>query len=527
MAQGLQPGRAVMKVHSSWKITGSAVLILAVFGAIGLYYYANRLLEQRLRPATIALLEARFNSQVELESLRVVLSPSLSIRGEGLALRHHGRTDIPPLISARVFTVSGGLRKLWNRRVDRVHLEGLEIMIPPRRGADMPALADALDSPDDADDDNVHIEELVAENSLLTIMSKREGKGPRVFQIRHLRFDGFEFGTAIPFEAAITNSTPHGEIASMGAFGPWNAEAPSLTPVDGTFLFDADLGTIKGIGGALHAKGNFAGPLELIRTSGRTRTEDFHLSSGGAKFPLLVDYDALVDGTNGDTILERVDATLGTSRISASGAVVKVDGVKGRRITLDTTTRGGRLEDFVMLATRVRSSPLTGIVDVTAKLDIPPGEADVGDRMHLDGTFKVAQAQFTSQAIQDRVDELARRGVGRPTDETIDNVASNFQGSFRLDNGRLHLQPLTFSVDGATVRLTGHYDTGSELLDFQGELRLQAKPSQTQTGWKRLVLKIFDPMLDGRGAGTVLPISITGSRGEPKFSADIKKAILK
>jgi hypothetical protein len=506
-------------------IVGSAVLILGAGAVFSLYYYADRLIEQRLRPATVELLEKRFNSRVELGSLRIAFTPGLSIRGEGLTLRHEGRTDIPPLISIRVFTLSARLGELWQRRVDRVHLEGLEIMIPPRRGEDMPDFARPARS-DDRDDD-VHIAELVAENSLLTIMSKRADKGPRVIQIRRLRFDGFEFGKAIPFEAALTNPTPHGEIATVGAFGPWQADAPSLTPIDGTFLFDADLGTIKGLGGALHAEGNFGGPLELIRTSGRTRTEGFHLSSGGARFPLLVDYDAIVDGTNGDTILERVDARLGPSRIAASGAIVKVEGQKGRRITLDTRTRSGRLEDFVKLATRVRSSPLTGIINVDARLDIPPGDADVGDRMHITGTFNVDKAQFTSETIQDRVDELARRGVGRPKDETIDDVASNFRGSFTLDNGRLTLKPLTFSVEGANVRLTGHYDTAREVLDFQGELRLQAKASQTQTGWKRLVLKIFDPMLDGPGAGTVLPISITGTRDEPKFSADIKKAILR
>ena len=81
--------------------------------------------------------------------------------------------------------------------------------------------------------------------------------------------------------------------------------------------------------------------------------------------------------------------------------------------------------------------------------------------------------------------------------------------------------------DTYVIAGTGNYDTARELLDFQGELRLQARASQTQTGWKRLVLKIFDPMLDGNGAGTVLPISITGARDQPKFSADIKKAIFK
>jgi hypothetical protein len=515
-----------MTVRSSWRIVGISVLIVGVALAIGLYYYANRLVEQRLRPATVELLERRFDSRVELGALRVGFTPRLSITGESLVLRHQGRTDIPPLIAIREFTVSASLLGLWGRSVERVHLEGLEIMIPPRRREDMPSLQSS-GGPDEGDSNDVHIGELVAENSLLSIMSKREDKGPRVFQIRSLRFHDFELSQSIPFEAAVTNPTPHGEIATTGAFGPWHAESPSLTPIEGTFVFDADLGTIKGIGGALHAEGNFSGPLEMIRTSGRTRTEGFHLSSGGAKFPLLVDYDAIVDGTNGDTILERVDAKLGPSSISAQGAIVKVEGARGRRITLDTKTRGGRLEDFVKLATRVTTSPLTGIVDVDARLDIPPGEADVGDRMVIDGTFNVAKAQFTSQTIQGRVDELARRGVGRPTDETIDDVASNFRGTFGLDNGRLHLKPLTFEVEGATVRLTGHYDTARELLDFQGELRLQARASQTQTGWKRLVLKIFDPMLDGKGAGTVLPISITGARDQPKFSADIKKAIFK
>lgn len=500
----------------------AVVLSVSLTVAITLYYYADQLVEQRLRPATVELLERRFNSKVELAKMSVSLMP-LSVRAEGIAIRHQGRTDVPPLISMRAFTIQGNLREVWARRIEKIHVEGLELVIPPRR----PKPLQPTEEPgDEGSDNDVAIGELIAEDSLLSIMSKTEGKGPRVFQIRHLRFTEFHLANAIPFDAAITNPTPVGEIEAKGTFGPWAADEPSLTPVDGTFVFDADLGTIKGIGGAMHAEGSFNGPLELIRTSGRTRTEGFHLTSGGVKFPLTVDYDALVDATNGDTTLERVDGMLGPSRIAARGEIVRVEGVKGRRITLDTETRGGRLEDFVRLTTRVKSSPMTGLVDVVARLDIPPGDRDVIDKMSLDGTFNVARARFTSESLQDRVDELARRGKGRPSDMEIDNVASNFRGSFRLRDARFRLQPLTFSVDGATVRLAGDYDTNRELLNFQGELRLQAKVSQTQTGWKRLVLKVFDPMLDGKGAGTVLPISITGTRDQPKFGADLKKAIL-
>ena len=171
---------------------------------------------------------------------------------------------------------------------------------------------------------------------------------------------------------------------------------------------------------------------------------------------------------------------------------------------------------------------MTGLVNVHAKLDIPPGEAEVIERMDLEGTFDVRSARFTSRAIQQRVDELSRRGRGRPEDGKIDDVASNLRGSFRLHNARMAVRSLSFRVEGAEVRLSGFYGIKTERLDFKGTLRLQAKASQTQTGWRSLVLKVFDPMLDDEGgAGTVLPISVTGTRDQPKFGADLKRAILK
>jgi hypothetical protein len=510
-----------MSLRLRW---AAGTLILLGVGFLALYAYADRLIEGQLRPATIELLERRFDSKVELASLRARFVPTLSVRGEGLVLRHQGRTDIPPIITIRAFTIESSVRELWARHIDRVHLEGLEIMIPPRRTKDMPTLQPDGDStPDDKPDVNIH--ELLSEDSLLTIMSKREGKRPRVFELRHLRFQDMQFSRKTPFEADLSNPTPKGDIKVVGGFGPWHSDEPSLTPIEGTFLFDADLGSIKGIGGALHAEGAFSGPLEYIRTSGKTRTEGFHLSTGGAKFPLLVDYEAVVDGTNGDTTLEKVDGLLGRSRISARGEIVRVEGVRGRRITLETSARGAHLEDFIKLTTRVSKSPMTGIVNVKAKLDIPPGEPEVIDRMDLEGTFDVASAHFTSDVIQNRVDELSRRGVGRPTDQTIDDVASNLRGSFRLKDSQLHLRSLTFKVQGAEVQLAGRYGVQSEQLDFHGTLRLQARASKTQTGWKSFVLKVFDPFLDGDGAGTVLPISVTGTRAQPKFAADLKKAL--
>ena len=374
---------------------------------------------------------------------------------------------------------------------------------------------------------DVEIHELIAEDGLLSIASKRPDKAPREFRLARLRFEDMNFSEATPFEAELSNPVPEGLINAVGTFGPWNADEPSDTPIGGTFRFDADLGTIKGIGGQLHAEGSFNGPLERIETQGDTKTERFHLSTGGTQFPLLVKYTAIVDGTSGNTFLESVEADLGRSHISAKGAVVRVEGVKGKRITLDTRVKRGRLEDFIKLTTRVKTSPIAGDVDVTAKLDIPPGPADVVERMDLAGTFQLAAARFTSQAIQDKIDTLARSGQGRPNDGSVDDVASNMKGDFNMSGGRLTLRSLSFKVDGAEVQLAGYYDVKREVIDFSGVLRLDAPISQTQTGWKSVVLKAFDPLFRRDGAGTVLPITVSGTREQPKFGVDIKKALLR
>jgi hypothetical protein len=492
---------------------------------------ADDLIERRLRPAMIRLLEQRFNSQVELASLNVRVFPALAIRGEGLVLRHRARTDIPPLITVRAFSIESSVRALWARRLDRVRLEGLQIVIPPRRGADMPTLpADAPSTARERDRDNEEnavIHEVVAEDGLLSIMSKNPAKPPREFRLTHLRFEELQFDTPVTFAAELSNPVPQGVIHTVGSFGPWNGGEPALTVIDGTFRFDADLGTIKGISGDLHAEGTFNGALERIETEGRTQTPDFRLSSGGTAFPLLVHYKAIVDGTSGDTLLDSVEADLASSHISARGAVVRADGVKGRRVTLDTRTHNGRIEDFIRLATEVETSPLVGDVDVTAALDIPPGPEEVIERMHLAGKFELASARFTSAAIQDQVDTLSRTGRGRPKDAAVDDVASNMRGSFDLRDGALALRSLRFSVEGAEVRLAGNYGVRSGRLNFAGQLRLRASASQTQTGWKSLVLKPFDPLLRRDGAGTVLAIKIGGTREKPEFGVDMKKSLLR
>jgi len=78
---------------------------------------------------------------------------------------------------------------------------------------------------------------------------------------------------------------------------------------------------------------------------------------------------------------------------------------------------------------------------------------------------------------------------------------------------------LSFEVEGAAVQLTGTYALKTELLEFHGKLVLDAKLSETTTGFKSILLKPVDPFFRKEGK-TVLPIKITGARDKPSFGLD-------
>ena len=124
------------------------------------------------------------------------------------------------------------------------------------------------------------------------------------------------------------------------------------------------------------------------------------------------------------------------------------------------------------------------------RLELPPGDLPVPRRLYLKGEFHVASARFASNKVQDKIDELSRRGRGRPTDEKVDNVASDLQGRFELKDGVLTLSPVSFSVRGALIQMRGRYSLVHSTLDFTGTARMNARISEMVTGWKRFPLKI-------------------------------------
>ena len=508
------------------------VVLLATVAAILL----ARWTPEALRARVVAELSREFDSTVEFAALRVSLYPRLRVEGEGLVLRHQGRTDVPPLIVVDRFSAQARWRSLvaTPRRVDRVRLDGLRITVPPRparrpdgedggcRGGTPDSAAEAARAEAPA----VVVGEVVCTRARLDLLPRRADKQPRVFSIHDLTLRDVAPGRPMTFSARLTNPKPQGLIVTQGAFGPWHESAPSLTPVSGRFVFDgADLGTLRGIEGTLSSEGTYSGVLEAIRVRGSTETPDFSLATAGNPVPLDTRFVACVDGTDGDTYLDRVEARLGRTGIVASGRIEGKAGVAGRTIALDVTVEHGRIDDLLRLAVKGDEPFMSGGVSLQTTFLLPPGERDVIERLKLDGQFGVERSTFAAPTVQAKVDELSRRGRGDVEDTTPDRALSDLRGRFALDDGTMQFSRLTFAVSGALVRLAGYYDLAGQTVDLRGTLRLRATLSETTTGLRSLLLKAVDPLFRRKDAGTVLPITITGSHDKPAFKVDVKRAL--
>jgi hypothetical protein len=283
------------------------------------------------------------------------------------------------------------------------------------------------------------------------------------------------------------------------------------------------LGTIKGLGGMLSSAGRYAGVLDKIVVDGATDTPDFRLAISGRSVPLHTDFHAIVDGTSGDTYLQPVKARILNSSLVANGSVERTKDPNGHHVELDVEVDRGAIEDLLKTAIRTDPPIMTGVVQLKTKVDLPPGEADVANRLNLTGIFQVSGAHFTNEKIQGKIDALSVRSQGKPKqakEGSLDNVHSDMKGTFRLRNGLLSFSQLQFQVPGTDVNLTGTYSLDGNQFDFHGKARLDAKLSQMETGWKSLLLKPVDPFFSKNGAGTEVPVEIHGTKSDPHFGLD-------
>ncbi len=498
-----------------------AGIVVGLLAGLTLFVFLRtRNIEDRTREWVVRELQQRFNSDVELETLHVNLLPQMGVNGEGLSIRYHNRRDLPPMFHVAKFSFNLGILGILRapRHIAGVYVENMTITIPPRGEMKEPKPASNAKKfiP------SVIADEIVCNDTDLVIVPKKQGKEPLDFDIHDLVLKSVGADKPFDFHGSLTNAKPQGEIATRGTFGPWDVDEPGDTPVTGSYEFrDADLGPFPGIAGTLSSTGAYHGQLDEIEVAGKTDTPNFSLDPVGHAVPLHTDFSATVNGTDGDTYLHPVRATLGRSLIIAEGSVVRVPEEQGHIIQLDINAPDARIQDILNLAVNSDKPLLTGPAKIKAKLLLPPGKQKVLQKMILDGQVGLEDAQWSSAKIRDKLASLSRHAEGQPENEEAGSSVSDLHGDFRLEKAILRFRTLRFSVPGALVDLTGNYDIREGHLDFSGQLRLQAKLSQTVTGKKSFFLKAVDPFFSKEGAGTLLPITITGTRDAPTLGVSV------
>ena len=509
--------------------------------------------EPVLRSRVIDTLSTRFDSRVSLGSFHVSVVRGFVAEGTDLRLYPKRFLTDQPLIAIAKFSfhVSWASVLRTPMHVGLVQVEGLAINIPPkdeRQQIPPNTPPNALLTSSKATETQsanvaaggsnhpgikIFVDEVMILNTRLLIGTSKPGKLPLDFEISRITLHKVGPGQPMKFEATLVNPKPVGNIQSTGYFGPFQQDSPGETPVSGSYFFShADLATFKGIGGILSSTGKYQGPLNRLTVDGQVSVLDFRLDTGDHPMPLHAVFHSIVDGMTGDTYLQPVDAQLGRSRFSVSGAIVRVPTGFGRthghNISLDVVMKGSRIEDFLKLAIRSDPPVLNGNLRMNAKIVIPPGEGSVTERLQLNGKFDIQDAAFSNVKIQEKVNLLSRLGQGHPTDPDLrlnytpvePNAPTELEGGFTLANGEMDFPDLNFSVPGAVIDMSGIYTLDGNKFDFHGQAKLHARPSQMTTGWKSLLLKAVDPFLAKNGYGTEVPIQVSGTKADPHFGLD-------
>jgi hypothetical protein len=510
-----------MKLARRWKIVlgilGGLFLVYCLVFAIGLVW-VSRHGEQWV----MQQIQKKLNGQVQLDSIHFKVYPSVQVTGTGLVILFKGRQDLPPLISIKSFTAQANWLELMRlpRHISHLTLVGLQITVPtgiPRNREERARPRMSLGHLH-----GIFLDDVQADDATLTILPMQAGKEPQLYDLASIRAHSTSADGRMAFQTTLRIPVPPGDIFTRGSFGPWDADAPGLTPVSGSFTYDnADLGHFKGISGILSAKGRYDGALEQIAVDGTTDTPNFSVDSGGHPVDLTTTFHAIVDGVNGNTMLDPVDAHFRHTTFHATGIVAGTPGQKGKAVKLQVSTAGARIEDVLLLV--VKDDPaMTGDVRLNTAFLLPArSKNDVINRLFLDGSFNVDQVVFTNHGIEQKVDKLSMRSQGNTGDVPQDeNVATEMKGRFRLQDGMIAFSDLNFRVPGANVNVVGTFALANQALDLHGTFDMDAKLSQTTTGVKSFLLRAADPFFAKPGGGTRIQFKIGGTEKFPIYGLD-------
>jgi hypothetical protein len=472
--------------------------------------------------AVTKTLEDRFARDVKIRKFRSTYIPPGCV-AEGIEFLHRKRKDLPPLITVQTLTIRTGYSGLLriHKVINDVQVSGLHVLVPPKSpesGSQTFPLTNSTSGK------TLTIGEITTDGAVLEFMSEPPAKGRFTLRIDHLTLDHVSESDPVTIHARFSNTEPPGEIHSDGRFGPWNAGDPASTKLSGSYTYEhAKLGVFAGIAGTLSSQGKFGGTVGHIDAEGNLDVPDFNVAGSGHMVEVTSKFNAVIDGTNGDTFLTRVESHFGRTALISQGDIKSHPGQHGKTVMLTMSISSGRIEDLIRLFTSSARPAETGDVRLHAKVELPPGPESFLRRLRLDGALGIGDGRFTDPGVQEPVNRLAESARGETKDqEEVDaaTVLSNLKGHFSADGGIAKLSQVSFSEPGTLAEIDGTYNLVNKKLNLRGVLHTSGKLADTTTGFKSAVLKAVNPFLKKKSV-TVVPFVITGTSSDPSFALDL------
>ncbi len=471
--------------------------------------------------AVIKALQDRFARQVEIRGFRLTYFPPGCV-ATGVSFLHRKRKDLPPLITVATLTVRGSYHGLLTQSVNQVVVAGLHIVIPPKdRNGKQPNLLPLTNS---VSGKNLTIGEIVTDNALLEFLPESPAKEPFRLKVDQLKLDHVGESDPVAFHALLRNTEPPGEIRADGQMGPWHEDDPGSTMVSGSYTYrNVKLGFFQGIEGTLSSRGKFGGSIGQIHSEGDVDVPDFRVSGAAQVVPLSAHYEAVVNGTNGDTELQKVQANFQRTTLFVNGAIAGQPGERGKTAALEMNAQRARVEDLLRLFAGAAQPSVVGAIQLRAKVQLPPGPQGFLRRLSLQGDFGIGGERFTNPELQAPVNKLFESARGESKKQQAadpETVLSNLKGHVALKNGTATLSNISFTEPGTLAQIAGTYNLLDKSVHLRGTLHTNGNLSDTTSGFKAVLLKAVGPFLKKKTV-TVVSFTITGTSEQPAFALDL------
>lgn len=490
---------------------------LALIGVVLFYTVVLWLNWPFTKQALTDTLQERSLRTVTIDRFRDTYFPPGCV-AEGVRFLHVRNKNRPPLLSIGKLVIEDSYPGLllFRHRLTVVRVVGLHLVVPAAEPAGEPSPMMPLTYSKSSK--SLPIDTIFADGAILEFQSHSPGKQPFRMNVSRLALHNVGSDTPITYDVTLNNSDLPGEIRSTGAWGPWKPKQPGMTPLHGKYVYrNANLAAFPAISGALNSNGKFSGNLSRVFARGTAEITDFQVKDTSHRRRVRARYEAIIDATNGNVVLNRVVTEFDRTSLVFDGSIAGEKPKPGKVVSLDVSSSGARIEDLIDLFISSSRSPMTGDIRLHGHIVLPPGAAPLLERVSIEGAFGVEASKFTDRQMERELARLSVSAIEGDKEEDRENpqtVLSNVDGQVDATDGVARLSHVSFTVPGAKALLSGTFSLTNYNSNLSGLLITKGDVSDATTGIKSFLVKALTPFFRKRHHTKVVPFKISGPYGK-------------